>query len=316
MKPNKYQIYLARKFMFWYWQKLMDGFAPSDKLGNYKRPKSDKNRNNLKIDFSLNKNIFLLVGSACPWCHRVILLTTLKNLSSKIKIIFLKPNFNTGQWVFKDKFYGNKTLEEIYKKCNLQNSQRQTLPVLIGYQNERFEPISNESSEIIQLLNLIENKIEGNSFKVNNCDENFLKLIHEQINDGVYKCGFARNQYSYVSASNNLFSALQKVDSKIKDTEGPWIFGKEITFADIYLFPTLIRWELIYSKLFKCTAKEITEFRNIIEWRFNFYSLPKIQESCSEKDWLKDYYKALFPLNPSHIVPLQPSLQEILDNCL
>ena len=208
MKPNKYQIYLARKFMFWYWQKLMDGFAPSDKLGNYKRPKSNKNRNNLKIDFSLNKDLYLLVGSSCPWCHRVLLLTTLKNITRQIKIIFLKPNFNTGQWVFNDKFYGNKTLEEIYKRCNLQNSLRETLPILIGYQNERFEPISNESSDIIQLLNLMENKIEGNSFKVNNCDENFLKLIHDQINDGVYKCGFARNQYSYTSASNKLFSAL------------------------------------------------------------------------------------------------------------
>ena len=85
MKPNKYIIFIARKFWFWFWMKLMDGFAPSDKNGNYKRPKG-YSYNNSEINTSDNKNLYLLVGSTCPWCHRLIISHTLLNLSTKVKL--------------------------------------------------------------------------------------------------------------------------------------------------------------------------------------------------------------------------------------
>ena len=91
-----------------------------------------------------------------------------------------------------------------------------------------------------------------------------------------------------------------------------WIFGKELTYADIYLFPTLIRWELIYSKLFKCTEQELSSFEKIIEWRLKFFKLSNVNRTCFDNEWKKDYYKALFPLNPNQIIPVLPSLKEIM----
>ena len=93
---------------------------------------------------------------------------------------------------------------------------------------------------------------------------------------------------------------------------GNWICGKELTYADIYLFPTIIRWELIYSKLFRCTERELTDFENIIKWRLNFFELTNISKTCFDSEWKKDYYKGLFPLNPNQIIPVLPSLKEIL----
>ena len=63
---------------------------------------------------------------------------------------------------------------------------------------------------------------------------------------------------------------INEIENLLQKNKGDWIFGEELTYADIYLFPTLIRWELIYSKLFKCTEQELSSFEKIIEWRLNF----------------------------------------------
>ena len=99
---------------------------------------------------------------------------------------------------------------------------------------------------------------------IKDCDKTLLDLINDDINNGVYKCGFARNQNAYIEASQKLFAALTKIEKILDKNGGPWLLGKEISFADIYLFPTIIRWELIYSKLFKCTEKDISFFKNIV----------------------------------------------------
>ena len=148
--------------------------------------------------------------------------------------------------------------------------------------------------------------------RIKNCNQKFLDLINNCINDGVYKCGFARNQSAYEKASQNLFTALNEVENLLEKNKGDWIFGEELTYADIYLFPTLIRWELIYSKLFKCTEQELSSFEKIIEWRLKFFKLSDVNRTCFDNEWKKDYYKALFPLNPNQVIPVLPSLEEIM----
>ena len=314
MKNNRYLIIFARKFWFWYWLKLMNGFAPSDKLGNYERPRGIKGKNELKFNPQKNSDIYLLIGSTCPWCHRALLIYKLKNLSKKINLIYLKPRLQDGEWTFKKHFFGMKTLSEIYSKSNLDIKSRPTLPILIKFENKKIETISNESSEIIKLLNEFGDENITSAIRIIYSDETLLNFIHTSINDGVYKCGFARNQSAYIKASKKLFSSLEKVDCILKKNGGPWFLGKEISFADIYLFPTLIRWELIYSILFKCTQKDISEYKNIISWRLNFFYFKEVRETCFEKEWMQDYYKALFPINPNQIIPLMDSLETIVKN--
>ena len=213
---------------------------------------------------------------------------------------------------FNTKTKGCIRLSDLYKKANKKIIFRATLPLLISFVKDEVNILSNESSQIIKLLNSIKIRSKYKILTIKDCNQKFLDLINNNINDGVYKCGFARNQSAYENASQNLFAAINAVENLLQKSRGDWIFGEELTYADIYLFPTLIRWELIYSKLFKCTEKELSSFAKIIEWRLKFFKLPNVNRTCLENEWKKDYYKALFPLNPNQIIPVLPSLKEIM----
>ena len=308
---NKYLIKASRKFWFWFWRQLMNGFAPSDLQGNYKRPAGITIGNEYDINDE-NGKVYLLVGNSCPWCQRTLLIHKIRNLSKEVKVVFLEPDIEHGEWIFNKTFKGCIRLNSLYKKSNKKLIFRATLPLLISFVKDEVNILSNESAQIIRLLNAI--KIESNypTLIIKECNQKILDLINNSINDGVYKCGFARNQSAYENASQNLFAAINEVENFLKKNKGDWIFGEELTYADIYLFPTLIRWELIYSKLFKCTKQELSSYEKIIEWRLRFFKLSNVNRTCLENEWKKDYYKALFPLNPNQVIPFLPSLQEIM----
>jgi len=308
---NKYLIKASKKLWFWFWNQLMNGFAPSDSHGNYKRPKG------IKIDSEYNINnengqICLLIGNSCPWCQRTLLVHEIKLLSETVKVIFLKADIEHGEWIFNKTFKGCTRLSSLYKKANKKKFLRATLPLLISSVKDEVNILSNESSQIIRLLNSIKSDSGYETLSIDDCNQKFLDLINNSINDGVYKCGFARNQIAYEKASQNLFAAINEVENLLQKNKGDWIFGERLTYADIYLFPTLIRWELIYSKLFKCTEQELSSFEKIIEWRFKFFKLSNVYRTCFDNEWKKDYYKALFPLNPNQLIPVLPSLKEIM----
>ncbi len=308
---NKYLIKASNKFWFWFWTKLMNGFAPSDIQGNYKRPAGITIKSEYDIS-NKNGQMYLLVGNSCPWCQRTLLVHKIKHLSKEVKVVFLKADLEHGEWIFNKNLKGCKRLSELYKKANKKIIFRATLPLLINCVKDEVNILSNESSQIIRLLNSIKSASEENTLKIKDCNQKLLDLIHNNINDGVYRCGFARNQSAYEKASKNLFAALNKIEDRISLNKGGWIFGEDLTYADIYLFPTLIRWELIYSKLFKCTEQELSDFEKIIAWRLKFFKLSYVDKTCYDNEWKKDYYKALFPLNPNQVIPVLPSLKEIM----
>jgi len=308
---NKYLIKASKKFWFWFWTQLMNGFAPSDIQGNYKRPEGITINNEYEIN-NENGQIWLLVGNSCPWCQRTLLVHKIKQLSKEVKVVFLKADVEHCEWIFNKRIKGYARLSDIYKKANKKIIFRATLPLLISFVKDEINILSNESSQIIRLLNSIQSTSKDKKFNIKDCDQKLLDLIHNNINDGVYRCGFARSQSAYEKASKNLFAALKEIEDTMSRNKGDWIFGEELTYADIYLFPTLIRWELIYSKLFKCTEKELSFFEKIIEWRIKFFKISNVDKTCYDNEWKKDYYKALFPLNPNQVIPVLPSLKEII----
>ena len=151
---NKYLIKATRKFWSWFWTQLMNGFAPSDIQGNYKRPTGITIDSEYDIN-NVNEQIYLLVGYSCPWCQRTLLVHEIKHLSKKVKVIFLKADLENGEWIFNKNFKGCKRLTELYRKANKKINFRATLPLLISCVKDEVNILSNESSQIIKILNSI-----------------------------------------------------------------------------------------------------------------------------------------------------------------
>ena len=151
---NKYLIKASRKFWFWFWTQLMNGFAPSDLYGNYKRPKGITIDSKYDIS-NENGQIYLLVGNSCPWCHRSLLVHQIKHLSKEVKIVFLKADVEHCEWIFNENLKGFIRLSDLYKKANKKIIFRATLPLLISFVRNEVNILSNESSQIIKILNSI-----------------------------------------------------------------------------------------------------------------------------------------------------------------
>ena len=116
-------------------------------------------------------------------------------------------------------------------------------------------------------------------------------------------------------ASEQLFNALNIVEESLSQ-KGPWLCGETLTLADIRLFPTLIRWEAVYEKLFKCTQKPLWLYPKIWDWRKRMYQITEVSNTCDSNSWRNDYFGALFPLNPSNIIPQGTNLTKIINSSI
>ena len=305
------------------WKILMNGLAPSDSQGNYKRPTNLQNEIQIptKEDLTNRASVdmpYLIIGKSCPWAHRVWMMYEIKGLKNSINLYIADVDVEGGRWIFKPSLKGCKTLQELYRKCGNFQNKRATVPMLFDPETgpqAKLRLINNESAEIVEILNkwpLSENDIELNPIKYHKEIINWQSIIQEKINNGVYKCGFARNQNAYENASKELFSTLNIIEKNLHQ-KGPWLCGKHLTIADIRLFPTLIRWESIYEPLFKCSRRPLKSFPNIINWRKKIFNMHNIKHTCNVDCWRKDYFGSLFPLNPSNIIPKGESITNIVN---
>ncbi len=313
----------AREIWNCEWNILMNGLAPADSKGNYKRPKNIQQDNYIPTKEDLEKREldqmpYLIIGKSCPWAHRVWIMHEIKGLKTTINLIIAKVNSSSGRWIFEPNLKGCKTLQELYKKCNNYRTKRATVPMLFDpgvKKNSKFKLINNESSDLVKILNkwpINNNSLDLNPKEYHEKIVHWQNLIQENINNGVYKCGFSRNQHAYEKASEDLFSTLTIIEESLK-SNGPWLCGKDLTIADIRLFPTLIRWESVYQPLFKCSKKPIESFPHIIKWRKTIFNLYNIKKTCDASAWRKDYFGALFPLNPSSIIPKGENISKIIN---
>ena len=313
----------AREIWNCEWNMLMNGLAPSDSKGNYQRPQNRQQEIHLPTKEDLENRDSdqmpcLIVGKSCPWAHRVWIMHEIKGLKSTINLNIAQANPSSGRWIFSPNLKGCKTLQDLYKKCNNFQTKRATVPMLFDPGEDaksEFRLINNESADLVEILNawpINTNNIDLNPKNHHIKISNWQNLIQENINNGVYKCGFSRNQKAYEKASENLFSTLNIIEESL-NSRGPWLCGEDLTIADIRLFPTLIRWESVYEPLFKCSKKRIESFPNIIKWRKTIFNLYNIKNTCDADAWRKDYFGALFPLNPSSIIPQGKSISKIIN---
>ena len=259
----------------------------------------------------------LYVSLACPWAHRTLIYRSLKDLNDHISCSVVNPYMLENGWTFEESFPGTTSdhlfskqyLYQIYLKADSNYSGRVTVPVLWDKKNQTI--VSNESSEIIRMFNYSFNELTGNNLDF--YPEKFQKKIDEindftyhNINNGVYKVGFATKQSVYEEELDRLFNALDQVEEMLE--QNTYLLGSEMLECDLRLFPTLLRFDPVYVGHFKCNKKRIIDYPNINRYLQSIKSNSKIKPTINI-DHIKTHYYGSHPtINPNGIIPTGPDL--------
>ncbi|KNA16311.1 hypothetical protein SOVF_090200 [Spinacia oleracea] len=312
--PPQLLISTVRSVWTTTWLIMMSQLAPSDPTGSYSRPTSQFRANVNQLSRHNLTTLHLYVGLPCPWAHRTLIVRALKGLEQVIPVSVASPGVD-GLWVFDgvmgtdDNANGCRTLKEVYKLRKDGYDGRSTAPML--WDVEKKEVVCNESYDIIQLLNSGFNKLADNPGldleppSLKGRIEEWNRVIYPYVNNGVYRCGFAQTQEAYDAAVSDLFGTLDTLDDHLESSR--YLCGDLLTIADVCLFTTLIRFDLVYNVMFKCTKKKIVEYTNLHAYMRDIYQIPKVAETCNLKAMMDGYYNYLFPLNPGNIRPIMPS---------
>lgn len=259
----------------------------------------------------------LYVSLACPWAHRTLIYRKLKGLEDLITLSVVHPLMHNNGWTFQegegviaDPIFNAKYMYEIYTAAKSDYTGRVTVPVLWDKKNNTI--VSNESSEIIRMFNSAFDAVGGNK------DVNFLPdtlrdeidelndFIYPNINNGVYKSGFATTQDAYDEAVIDLFAALDKIEERLATRR--YLTGDTITEADWRLFTTLVRFDPVYVGHFKCNIRRIVDYPNLWGYLRDLYQVPGVAATVNMAHIKSHYYGSHDTINPTLIVPRGPEI--------
>ena len=268
-----------------------------------------------KAGFKAEVNRYhLYVSLACPWAHRTLIFRTLKGLESIISVSVVSPDMLNHGWSFDqanhstgDQLFGFDYMHQVYTKNNPTYSGRVTVPVL--WDKHTNQIVSNESSEIIRMLNSAFDGITGNGldfYPESNREQidQANDFVYHTINNGVYKSGFATTQQAYDEAYEALFDALDKVDGILGEQH--FIAGDVMTEADWRLFTTLIRFDAVYYGHFKCNKRLLEQYRHIPHYLRQLNQVKGIAETVDFYHIKRHYYFSHTMINPTQVVPNGP----------
>ena len=313
--PPPWLVRGARQAWHWQWLRLMEGLGPADAAGHYRRPQAGfPSLPVLPADAARPSGHALIVGRSCPWAHRTWLVWSLRQLGTTIDLLVVEPDPEAGRWRFPTPFEGSDTLLDLYRRCGAAPGVRATVPLL--YSHSQKQVLVGESARLIELLNqwpAAAGAVDLDPASQRQATCQWRDLLQGAVNDGVYRCGFARNQAAYDQAERELFEALAAAEQTLR--QHAWLSGSSPSLADVQLFPTLIRLELIYAPLFGVSRQPLWQLPNLWDWRSRFHALPGVAATCAAEAWCRDYFGALFPLQPSGIVPATPPLATLVGPC-
>ena len=258
----------------------------------------------------------LYVSLACPWAHRTLIFRALKGLEAAISVSIVDPLMGADGWAFSegpgcipDTVNGKRFLHEIYTLALPGYTGRVTVPVL--WDKERRTIVSNESSEIIRMLNrafdawgradldFYPEELRGRIDEVN-------AFVYERINNGVYRAGFATSQAAYEEAFDQLFEALDRLEALLARQR--YLAGGRLTEADWRLFTTLVRFDAVYFGHFKCNLRRISDYPNLANYARELYQVPGVAPTVDFEHIKRHYYGSHRQINPTGIVPKGPAL--------
>jgi glutathionyl-hydroquinone reductase len=253
----------------------------------------------------------LYVASACPWCHRTIIVRRLKRLEDAVGISFLDPIRDERGWAFSggayvDEIEGMSFLAEAYARTDPRYSGRISAPVLWDRRERRI--VNNESSEIIRMFDasplsggpeLYPRELRAQVDAIN-------ERVYASVNNGVYRAGFARRQHAYEAAVGELFAALDWLEELLATRR--YLLGEQLTEADWRLFPTLVRFDPVYVGHFKCNLRRLIDYEALWGYTRELYQQPGIAATVAFDEIKRHYYMTHASINPTGVVPLGPIL--------
>jgi putative glutathione S-transferase len=171
--------------------------------------------------------------------------------------------------------------------------------------------VNNESSEIIRMFNAEFNAWGDASIDLYPPDlraeiDEVNAYVYERVNNGVYRCGFAKTQEAYEAAFNKLFEGMDALEARLGRNR--YLCGDRITEADWRLFPTLVRFDPVYHGHFKCNLRRLADYRNLINYTRELYQVPGVAATVDVQAIKEGYYRWMPQLNPSGVVPLGPAI--------
>lgn len=248
----------------------------------------------------------LYVSYACPWAHRTLVVRALKRLESKIGVTPVHFHMANDGWEFTpdypDDVNGKRFLREIYLAHDPKFTGRVTVPVL--WDKKEGKIVCNESAEIVRILDiafggegpsLYPEPLRAEIDEVN-------ALVYDNVNNGVYRAGFATTQEAYDEAIVPLFDTLDRLEQRLEGKR--FLVGDRLTEADVRLFTTLVRFDAVYVTHFKCNKKRLVEYPNLYAFARRIYQLPGVRETVRFDHIKGHYYRSHPTINPSGIVPI------------
>ncbi|MEX1216392.1 glutathione S-transferase family protein [Saccharospirillum sp.] len=262
----------------------------------------------------------LYVSMACPWAHRTMIFRKLKGLEDHIGISAVHPDMLDHGWTFEgpkldsptvigDNLHQSRLYHELYTRAKPDYTGRVTVPVL--WDTEQNTIASNESAEIIRMLNSEFDHITGNDLDFYpealraEIDE-INGRVYNTVNNGVYKSGFATTQEAYEKAFDELFDSLDWLEDRLNTRR--YLVGDQVTEADWRLFTTLVRFDPVYVGHFKCNHKRIEDYPNLQNYVRDLYQQPGIAETVDLVHIKRHYYYSHKTINPHGVVPKGPHL--------
>lgn len=304
--------------------KLIDGvwqkgsFSPEVREGRFVRPESpfrDWVTRDGSSGFPAEAGRYhLYVALACPWAHRTLLFRKLKGLEGAITVSVVDPimtdegwHFSEGPGCVPDTVHGCGYLREVYLKADPLYTGRVTTPLL--WDKVAGTAVNNESADIIRMLNsafdeIAEGPIDFYPPEHREAIDEVNGWIYSDVNNGVYKAGFAQTQHPYEEAYDALFSALDAIEKSLGRHR--YLVGNRLTEADWRLFTTLVRFDPVYYSHFKCNRQRLIDFPNLSGYLRELYQVPGVTETVDFNHIKRHYYGSHPGLNPTGIVPKGP----------
>jgi putative glutathione S-transferase len=259
----------------------------------------------------------LYVSYACPWAHRTLIFRAIKELESHISVSVVHPEMLGEGWTFStdypaatgDTLFGLDYLREVYTKVVPEMTGRVTVPVLFDKKTNTI--VSNESAEIIRMLNSAFNDLTGNTddywpVSLRDQIETLNSRIYDTVNNGVYKAGFATSQDAYDEAVHPLFDSLDWIEQILSTNR--YLTGDHLTEADWRLFTTLVRFDSVYHQHFKCNRKRIIDYLNMWGYVRELYQRPGVAPTVNLDHIVRHYHYSHDMINPNRIIPINPVL--------